>query len=324
MDLHQKTVQAVVKEEDGRIVKEAKLARDGKKILEFLDGTNAQVVMESVLNHQYIRDLLKENKYEVKVAHPLMVKAIAYARVKSDRVDSKMLADLLRAKMIPESYIPDKDVRDLRDLVRRRRRFVETRTMFKNRIRAELSKRWINYEGEGKLFAQEGKNYLHSLKIDAIDDYLDAVEYIDSKIREIDSKVRAEAENDEYAKLLVTVPGFSYYGALLVSSEIANIERFSDYSHLASYARLAPATHQSRDTNYTTQHNKKMGSAMLSWIMIQCTRSHVRTCESAVTKHYNEVRKRRGEKVAIVAAARKLMRAMYVMLKENQTFRLDG
>ena len=80
--------------------------------------------------------------------------------------------------------------------------------------------------------------------------------------------------------------------------------------------------HQSGGTNYT--YPSKMGSAFLNWIMIQCTRSHVRTCESAITKHYNEVRKRRDENVAIVAAARKLMRAMYMMLKENQPFRLDG
>ena len=122
LDLHQRTVQAVVKEEDGTLVKEAEMRRDGKEILEFLDVTNAEVVMESGLNHQYIRDLLKENNYDVMVAHPLTVKAIAYARVKSDRVDARTLADLLRTKMIPEAYIPDKEIRDLRDLVRRKHR----------------------------------------------------------------------------------------------------------------------------------------------------------------------------------------------------------
>ena len=325
LDLHQKTVQAVVKEEDGTLVKEAKMRRDGKEILEFLNGTNAEVVMESGLNHQYIRDLLKENSYDVKVAHPLMVKAIAYARVKSDRVDARTPTDLLRAKMIPEAYIPDKEIRDLRDLVRRRHRFVEVRTMFKNRIQAELAKRWISYSDEGyqgKLFTQEGRSYLRSLHIDAIDDYLDAVEYNDRKIRELDWKVRTTAENDRYAKLLITIPGVSYYGALLISSEIADVGRFPEYTHLCSYARLVPATHQSGETSYT--YSNKKGSSYLNWIMIQCTRSHVRTCESAITRHYNEVRKRRDENVAIVAAARKLMRAMYIMLKEEQPFRLDG
>ncbi len=63
---------------------------------------------------------------------------------------------------------------------------------------------------------------------------------------------------------------------------------------------------------------------MLNWIMIQCTRVHVRRCDSTITRFYGQVSRRRGEKVAIVAAARKLMKAAYIMLKEEQTFRLDG
>ena len=64
---------------------------------------------------------------------------------------------------------------------------------------------------------------------------------------------------------------------------------------------------------------------MLNWIMVQCTRIHVRRCtDSSITKFYEQVSRRRGDKIAIVAAARKLMRAIYIMLKEEQTFRLDG
>jgi hypothetical protein len=63
---------------------------------------------------------------------------------------------------------------------------------------------------------------------------------------------------------------------------------------------------------------------MLSWVMVQCTRVHVRRCDSAITRFYKQVSRRRGEKVAIVAAARKLVKAAYVMLKEEKAFRLDG
>lgn len=63
---------------------------------------------------------------------------------------------------------------------------------------------------------------------------------------------------------------------------------------------------------------------MLNWIMIQCTHIHVLNCNSSVTKHYNKIKESRGSNVAIVAAARKLMKAIYIMLKEERTFRLDG
>ena len=130
LDLGQKNIQVVLKNKDGKIIKENKIQRNTKKILEFIDNSsdkdhnNIDIVMESGYNYQYLYDLLQDEGYNVKVAHPLMVKAIAYAKVKTDKVDARILADLLRMDMIPECYIPNKEIRDLRDLVRRRYYFV--------------------------------------------------------------------------------------------------------------------------------------------------------------------------------------------------------
>lgn len=320
LDLHEKSIQCVLKDDAGKVMKESKVSKDEEKILEFLDGTNASVVMESGYNHQHIRDVLKEKGYDVKVAHPLMVKAIAYAKVKTDKVDARTLADLLRADMIPESYVPDEKTREVRDLVRRRHSLVETRTGFKNKVKAELAKRWVKHEGD--VFTREGRKFLRSLHIDAVDDYMDTIGFLDGKIGELDLKVKEVALQDKYAKLLVTIPGISHYPALLISSEIADVDRFADHEHLCSYAGLVPGLRQSADKSHSTPNRTR--SVMLNWIMVQCTRVHVRWCDSSITKFYVELAKRRGEKVAIVAAARKLMRAMYIMLKEEQAFRLDG
>jgi transposase len=147
------------------------------------------------------------------------------------------------------------------------------------------------------------------------------LEFLDGKIRELDERVRPLAESDGYAKLLMTIPGVGHYSALLISSEIADIDRFPDHEHLCSYANLSPGVRQSRETQHASTG---FGNPMLSWIIVQCTRVHVRRCDSAITRFYEQVGRRRGEKIAIVAAARKLMRAMYVMLKEEKAFRLDG
>ena len=320
LDLHEKSIQCVLKDDTGKVTRESKVPKDEERILEFLEGTHARVVMESGYNHQHIRDVLKEKGYDVKVAHPLMVKAIAYAKVKTDKVDARTLADLLRADMIPESYVPDEKTREVRDLVRRRHHLVETRTGFKNKVKAELAKRWVKHEGD--VFTQEGRRFLRSLHIDAVDDYMDTIEFLDGKIGELDLKVKGVAQNDRYAKLLVTIPGVSHYSALLISSEIADVNRFADHEHLCSYAGLVPGLRQSADKSHSTPNRTR--SVMLNWIMIQCTRVHVRWCDSSITRFYTELAKRRGEKVAIVAAARKLMRAMYIMLKEEKAFRLDG
>jgi transposase len=321
LDLHEKSIQCVLKDDRGKIVRESKMGKDEDRILGFLDGTQAKVVMESGYNHQHIYDVLKKEGYDVTVAHPMMVKAIAYARLKNDKVDARMLADLLRADMIPEAYVPDKDVREIRGLVRRRRYMVKLRTMMKNKIHVEIATRWIKHDGD--LFTEEGKTFLRSLSIDAIDDYLDTIEFLSGKIRELDERVRQKAQPDKYANLLVTIPGVGWYSALLISSEIADISRFPDHEHLCSYAKLTPGVRQSGETQHTT--TRGVGDSMLNWIMIQCTRVHVRRCEtSAITKFYAQVSARRGENIAIVAAARKLMRVVYMMLKEEQAFRLDG
>jgi transposase len=313
LDMHERSVQCVLKDNTGKIVRESKMGKNEDRIHEFLDGTHASVVMESGYNHQHIYDLLKENGYDVSVAHPPMVKAIAYAKVKNDKVNARMLDDLLRAGMIPEAYVPGKDVREIRDLVRRRHYMVKLGTMLKNKVHAEIATRWVKYDGD--LFTEQGKSHLRSLGIDAVNDYLDTVEFLSRKIRELDERVRPIAESDRYAKLLMTIPSGFHYSALLMPSEIAGIDRFPDHEHLCSYATLSPGVHQSGDTQYTFSG---AGNPMLSWIMVQCTRIYVRRCDSAMTRFYEQVSRRRGEKVTIVAAARKLMRTVYIMLKEGR------
>jgi transposase len=103
-------------------------------------------------------------------------------------------SQLLRAGMIPEAYVPDRDAREIRDLVRRRHYMVKLRTMQKNKVHVELATRWPSYNGD--LFTEEGKRYLRSLAIDAVNDYLDTTEFLNGKINELDEKVRMVAQSD--------------------------------------------------------------------------------------------------------------------------------
>ena len=73
LDLGQRTIRAVLKSQDGKIVNELKIKRHADSVLKFLKGTSASVVMESGYNYQYLYDLLKSKGYNVKVARPLMV-----------------------------------------------------------------------------------------------------------------------------------------------------------------------------------------------------------------------------------------------------------
>jgi transposase len=98
LDLGQRTIREVLKRQDGKIVNELKIKKQADSVLKFLKGTNASVVMESGYNYQYLYDLLKSEGYNVKVAHPLMVKAIAYAKVKTDFISRVPILKLKEKK----------------------------------------------------------------------------------------------------------------------------------------------------------------------------------------------------------------------------------
>ena len=100
--------------------------------------------MEAGYCWQPLYDRLLESGHHVKLAHPLKVKAVAQAKVKTDKNDSETLTHLLRADLLPESYVPPRDIRELREVVRRRAFLVGMRTMLKNRIHSDLAKRGIS------------------------------------------------------------------------------------------------------------------------------------------------------------------------------------
>ena len=83
----------------------------------------------------------------------------------------------------------------------------------------------------------------------------------------------------------MTIPGIGYYSALLVISEIGDINIFSDSNHLCSYAGLIPSTHSSGGI---THYGKitKTGSKYLRWIMIECIRSHIRNNKKSNIKNF--------------------------------------
>ncbi|MGC8665062.1 MAG: transposase, partial [Nitrososphaeria archaeon] len=153
------------------------------------------------------------------------------------------LANLLRGGYIPECYIPDMDIQQLRELVRYRARLVKIRTMIKNSIHSILL--MYNIRLVGYPFTEKFNEELRSTGDPKINGYLNILKALDAEIDYASKTIEKEAKENEDVKLLMTVPGISYYSALLISSEIGDISRFPDSSHLVSYAGLAPSTRSS-------------------------------------------------------------------------------
>jgi transposase len=137
LDLHKRYSQLEVVDEAGLRRAGGRLPNEREQLEGFLRslGEPCRVVLEAGWNWGSMYDWLEgiENVVEVQLAHPYGVRAIAAAQVKTDRIDARMLGQLLRVGLIPQAYIPGRETRQLREAVRQRLFLVRVRTMLKNR-----------------------------------------------------------------------------------------------------------------------------------------------------------------------------------------------
>ena len=161
---------------------------------------------------------------------------------------------------------------------------------------------------------------LRKIKDVRIEGYLRIIDSLNLEIHGASEKICNEAMNDESDRLLMTIPGISFYSALLLVSEIGDVGRFPDSAHLVSYAGLASSTHSSGGTTY---HGRitKVGSPYLRWVLNQRTWVHIRNePEGSVALSYEHLRRKKGHEKASVAASAKLLKVVYWLLREKRPY----
>ena len=222
--------------------------------------------------------------------------------------------------MLPTSYVPNKEIRKLREMVRNRTYLVRLRTSLKNRIHAELTKRGIRVLRDP--FTKRGRTLLRSLGIGNVNDCLAAMDSLDERIRAISEELEKLSQENGDAQLLTTIPGIGYYSALVILAEIGDISRFPSDEKLCSYAGLVPSTWRSGSATMHG-HITKQGSKWLRWVLVECVYMHLRY-DTKLTRFFHRLARRKGRKVAAVATARKLLKVIYWMLKRKEVFRSNG
>lgn len=314
LDVHLRTVHVTAMNERGEILLQEKFQNEREEFERiFKDIDDAKVAMEAGYCWQPIYELLEGKGYEVKLAHPTKTKA----RIKTDTIDSEALAHLLRMDYLPTSYVPLKEIRELRELVRLRTYLVRERTRFKNKIHAELAKRGIRVLRNP--FTKRGTISLKERGIKAVDDCLVMIGTLNERIKEISDELKLKAGENEDAKLLMTIPGVGYFSALVILAEIGDISRFGDAEKLCSYAGLVSSVHQSGATRRYGSITKE-GSKMLRWVIQECLWVHLRY-DTHISRFFFRLAWRKGKRIAAVAAARRMLVAIYWMLIRREKFR---
>ncbi len=325
MDIHKNFSQCVLMTEKGEILKEEKVTNESENITTFFDGSDEQIsiAMEATTNYRYFYDILVERGYKVHLAHPLKTRYIAEERVKTDKIDARALADLLRGNLLPESYVRSKDIEELREIVHKRITLGRQRSDVKNQILAELRKRNIKYDCK-TAFNKKGLKWLEELDIGTITFLLPVFNVIEEQCKQLEKAIEIGGRKYKQIGMLTSVPGVGVYSAAIIFTEIGDIERFPSEGKFFSFTGLTPSVYQSGETIYHGRLTRQ-GNKIIRWILVQAIQSHRRYCPgSKISKFYNRLAKKKPNNVAKIAAARKLAQAIYHMLKNNDNYRVKG
>lgn len=287
-------------------------------------ASDDQVALEATGPANAIARILEPHVGRVVIANTRRVRAIAEAKVKSDKVDAATLCELLDAGFLPAVWSPDEQTRVLRGLLGRRDRQVRSRTRAKNAVHAALGRELKGRPPMSDLFGREGRAWLGRLELPAherqiVASCLREVDFLSREIAALEAELAKLALSSEQVKRLMTVPGVSLISAATFVAVVGEIGRFETPKKLVGYVGLDPKVRQSGEAKARHAGISKQGSAAARHMLCEAAWIAVRT-PGPLRAFYERVRARRGAQIALVATARKLCVLFWHLLTHEQDY----
>jgi len=329
MDIHRKFSQVCLMDQDGQIRQQRRLWHEDPQQVEEFFGSIApasQVTMEATCGWMWLAELAEGFGHQVHLAHPAGVELIAKSRLKTDKVDARTLAHLLRTGFLPEAYLAPGHVRDQRLLLRYRQALVGVRTGLKNRVHAVLMRYNVHLE-QSDIFGVQGTRILRELELPeparlVLDGFLDCIEFLNEKIVQHEQHLRKALEADQRVEWLVSLPGVGKLTACYLIAEIGQIERFASAKKLVSYCGLCPST---RASARMLVHGRTgpAGRSLLKWSLVEAAHTAVRR-DSYFATLFHRIERKRSKQKAYVAVARKMAEMIWRMLTQQRPYVAKG
>jgi len=283
-----------------------------------------RVVLEATGNALAIARILEPHVAEVVLAHAKDVRAISHARVKTDKVDAMVLADLLAADLIPAVWIGDERVRMLRRLVSRRRGLVKRRTQIKNEISAVLHRNLKGRCPASDPFGRKGRAWIaeQQLPIDerlTVDAGIRQLDFVGTELSEIDRVIAQQVLGDDDVRRLMTIPGIDVITATTLTAVIGDVRRFATPRHLVGYLGLHPTIRQSGNAPARHGRVSKEGSAAARHVLVEAAWAAAKS-PGPLRAFAQRTAARRGRQVATVAVARKLAVLAWHLLTRGEDY----
>jgi transposase len=307
IDLHKQTCYLVTVDADGNIVRERQLRNNPQLIRDYFGelAGDHQAVVESTSGWYWLGDLLREEGVPLKLAHAKNLKAIAYAKVKTDKVDATTLAQLLRVDLIPEAHQISSQLRELRDMLRTRLTLVQKKTSVWNSIRRIEEKHNASIDDLSQVYRLQ------------VDCHLEQIELLESQIKTLEKYLAKRLRDSEQIRLLRTVPGVGSINAFTIHLEMDGVDRFPSQRHFHSYCRLVPG---SADTGPRQRHKKSKDGN--SYLRLAFAHAAIRAIQNykEIKQYYVRLARRKHAAIARTLVAKQIATIAYCVLRDKQPF----
>jgi len=262
-------------------------------------------------------DILQPLVHSVTVVHPPEVKAIVRARVMTDKIAARILAQLHAADLLPAVWVPPRDVREVRSLVAGRQKMVRLSTRAKNSLHALLHARQIPLPEVKDPFHPSVRDWWEALPLSLLErtrllNELDTLDFAKAQLARYEETLAQLAAEDERVPLLVQLPGISVLGAMTILGAIGAIERFPTAKKLVGYSGLCSQVHDSGQKRWTGSITKR-GRRDLRRVMVDAAHKAAKV-HGHWKEQFERLAPRIGRPKAFVAIARKMLVAVWHIL----------
>lgn len=320
IDLGGRESQICVRDQAGQILEEVRLRTES--LGSFLRRPAARVVVETCSEAFAVADCARELGHDVRLVPATMVRSLGVGAggVKTDRRDARVLSEVSCRIELPSVYVPSQAARERRALCTSREILVQSRTKLINHCRGWMrtQTRKVRTGGSSTFTARvrQGDQALPQ----HIERVLDAVDLLSSHITDLDKELATVAKSDELCVRLMSVPGVGPVTAIRFAAAVGEVERFADSHSLQAYFGLVPGERSSGDKKYRTSLTKA-GSTKVRWALVQAAWSAwIHRPHDPMVRWAKQIAQRRGNHVAVVALARKIVGILFALWRDGSTY----
>ena len=308
IDLHKFASYLTTVDSSGKIIKQQNIKNVDHNFIQYFDSIPGQhkTTVESTMTWYWLNDLLTSINIPLTLAHAKYVKAIAYAKVKTDKVDSHTLAQLLRMNFIPEAHKISNDNRMLRDALRARLKIVQRHTSVTNSMHLLLAK--YNYDSPVQLDGIPKYQYEQLTEVEAL---------LKEQVLDLEKQLYPSLIPNEDIQRLLWIPGIGKMNAFNILLEVDGIKRFPDVKNFFSYCRLTPSARNS--AGKYKQRSSKDGNKYLKVAFMDAA-THAVQYYPVIRKYFNSRKRKKNKQIAKTIVAKEIARIVFYTLKYKTNF----